>query len=69
MSDLNDLLAPGSGWVIREAYGINDLGWIAATGYSAALGKTHALLLVPEPASAMLLLGGGLALLRRRFRR
>ena len=26
--DLNDFVDPSSGWVLNEAYGINDLGWI-----------------------------------------
>lgn len=32
MLDLNDLIAPESGWVLREAYAINDAGQIAGTG-------------------------------------
>lgn len=68
MYDLNALLVPGSGVRINDAQAINDAGQIAATGVIG--GRTHAILLTPtpEPASAVLLLGGAamLGLLRRR---
>jgi probable HAF family extracellular repeat protein len=45
MQDLNDLLPPGTGWVLGEARCINDLGQIAGTGtYN---GEKHAFLLQP----------------------
>jgi probable HAF family extracellular repeat protein len=62
MSDLNDLIPSGSGWVLREATGINDSGWIV--GYGMIGGATHAFLLTPIPeADTLLLFGLGLALL------
>ena len=52
-TDLNDLLAPGSGWVLQAATGINASGQIA--GYGTLDGQQQAFLLrpvaVPEPAS------------------
>lgn len=32
MYDLNDLMAPGSGWILEAAYGINDAGQIVGAG-------------------------------------
>jgi uncharacterized membrane protein len=32
MQDLNDLVAPGSGWVLQNATGINTCGWISGNG-------------------------------------
>ena len=45
MHDLNDLIAPGSGWTLEEARGINDGGQIAGWGRHG--GKEHAFLLTP----------------------
>lgn len=45
MRDLNDLIAPGSGWTLEEARGINDAGRIV--GWGRRGGKEHAFLLTP----------------------
>ena len=67
MLDLNDLIPAGSGWVLREARGINDLGQIAGTGTN-PIGQTEAFLLTPtpEPASLAPLAVACLGLLARR---
>jgi probable HAF family extracellular repeat protein len=59
MRDLNDLISTGSGWLITEAWGINDSGWI--TGQGTLDGQRHAFLLTPTgvPESSGLLLTGG----------
>lgn len=49
MRDLNDLLPKGSGWVLREASGINDAGQIAGTGR--IRDHDHAFLLTPARAA------------------
>lgn len=65
MIDLNSLLAPGSGWEITNALGINDSGQIAAEGVNISTGQIDALLLtpgavvVPTPSAAL----GGIGLL------
>jgi probable HAF family extracellular repeat protein len=68
--DLNTLIAPGSGWTLYYASDINDAGQIAAYGYDATTGQSHALLLDPvtidEPATlAMLGIGLGAIAVRR----
>ncbi|HNM45344.1 PEP-CTERM sorting domain-containing protein, partial [Plasticicumulans sp.] len=75
--DLNDLIDPASGWLIRIAYDINESGSIAAYGRQSN-GDYHALLLnvipssstsIPEPAPLMLIGTGFLGLLHlRRFK-
>jgi probable HAF family extracellular repeat protein/autotransporter-associated beta strand protein len=68
MEDLNDFIDPTSGFQLRSATGINDLGEIAASGFNAQ-GQYHAFLLtpVPEPTTFKLtiivfcILGGMLA--------
>lgn len=64
--DLNTMIAPGSGWVLRSAEGINDAGDIV--GFGTFGGQSRAFMLtIPEPATLSLLAGAGvLALLRRR---
>jgi probable HAF family extracellular repeat protein len=73
MLDLNNLIAPGSGFTLEVARGISDNGYIVGFG-TAADGNQHAFLLipVPEPAGLVLLGTGAVALLgyaaRRRAR-
>lgn len=77
MLELSTLIAE-AGWIITDAQDINSSGQIAATGYNPLLGITsQALLLtpmstseVPEPSTALLILGGGALLLffRKRAR-
>jgi probable HAF family extracellular repeat protein len=59
MVDLNNLVDPSLGWDIVAAEGINDSGYIAATGISSAGGQ-RALLLrpvdVPEPETSAILI-------------
>jgi len=43
IKDLNDVIASDSGWVLRDAKGINDSGWIVGIG--AKDGQTHGFLL------------------------
>lgn len=73
MLDLNDLIAPGLGWIFSEGHGINDTGQI--TGSGTIDGQTHAFLLTPVTVAEVSELGTlalmgagiiGLGLLRRR---
>jgi probable HAF family extracellular repeat protein len=74
MLDLNDLIAPGSGFTLVRAFGINDNGYI--TGDGTGPGGQHAFLLIPtaipEPSGLVLLGIGAVGLLacaaRRRAR-
>jgi len=68
MVDLNSLIDPRSGWTLRQATDINDLGQIVGWGETATSGH-RAFLLIPEPATLSLLAVGGAALLGRRRRR
>jgi probable HAF family extracellular repeat protein len=72
MRDLNNLIPPGSGWVLNEAWAISDSGLI--TGFGIFNGQTRAFLLtpIPEPSSlgfGGLALAGTCAMWRRRARR
>lgn len=46
MKDLNKLIAAGSGWVLQQAFAINDAGQIVGTG--TINGKEHGFLLTPK---------------------
>jgi probable HAF family extracellular repeat protein len=61
--DLNTLIDPSSGWRLNIAWGINNNGWIVGNGINPD-GDSHAfLLVVPEPATIVLLTLGGLAVM------
>ena len=63
--DLNTLIDPSSGWILNRAFSINNNVWIVGQGTHN--GQTRAFLLIPEPASALIMgLGGLLLTLRRR---
>jgi probable HAF family extracellular repeat protein len=56
MRDLNDLIPPGSGWVLTSGTGINDFGLIA--GFGQLNGQGHAFVLTPVPEPGALALAG-----------
>jgi probable HAF family extracellular repeat protein len=68
MLDLNDLIPPESGWILKSAVAINDLGQIAGTGSLG--GPDRAFLLtpttVPEPTALAVLGAAALAFWLRR---
>jgi len=70
MRNIDDLVDDsGADWELLYAYGINDVGHIVGYGRSPE-GEHHAFLLVPEPASAILVLMGlGVLVHRRKARR
>ena len=63
--DLNTLIDPGLGWWLVHANSINDNGWIVGRGVNPD-GYERAYLLIPEPASALLMVLGVFALRQRR---
>lgn len=70
MYDLNELIEPGSGWVLEGAGGINDAGQIIGAGHFGIGGGTRGFLLtpVPEPGGAVLVAALGAAAACRRPR-
>ncbi|RYG26675.1 PEP-CTERM sorting domain-containing protein [bacterium] len=64
--NLNDVIDPGSGWLLTSATGINDSGQIVGVGQFGGVSRAYLLTPVPEPASLIALALGGAALLRRR---
>jgi probable HAF family extracellular repeat protein len=54
--DLNAFVDPASGWILTNAYSINDYGWIVGEGTKN--GQQCAFLLTPEPASALFICAG-----------
>jgi probable HAF family extracellular repeat protein len=69
--DLNDLIDPTSGWILVDAFDIDNSGRIVGYGYNPD-GEVEAYLLtiIPEPSSVALLCVGVLGLvLRRRVKR
>lgn len=68
MVDLNTLVDPSSGWVLNEAIGINDNGWIIGSGTNPA-GDIRAFLLTPVPEPSTLVLMGVAAVSLRHARR
>ena len=61
--NLNNLIAPDSGWTLTRAYGINDNGQIC--GYGSYDGRQNAFLLtpIPEPSTVAVLFAGAVGLL------
>jgi probable HAF family extracellular repeat protein len=51
MQDLNNLIAPGSNFILTQAQGINDRGQIAGAGV--INGELHAVLLTPQPSQGV----------------
>lgn len=67
MTDLNTVVQVPAGWRLRTANDVNNNGEIAAQMFNPATSTYHAVLLtpVPEPASLMLCIVGGLGVLWR----
>lgn len=65
-ADLNSFLDQSvvdAGWVLTEANGINDQGWIVGNATNAMLGVSHGFILaVPEPETYLMLLSGLVAI-------
>src|SRR6185369_9136171 len=65
--DLNGMLAPGSGWILRDANAINDAGAIVGVGF--LQNQRHSFLLnpLPEPSALVMLFFSSSAMAARRF--
>jgi probable HAF family extracellular repeat protein len=56
MTDLNDLIAPLSGWVLEDARSINEVGQIVGYGTNSnGYGRAFLLTPIPEPSTLSLL--------------
>jgi hypothetical protein len=66
MTDLNDLIDPSAGIVLKYARGINDTGQIVATGVNAMGARAILLTPIPEPGGALLAVCSLVTLRRRR---
>jgi len=67
--DLNTLIDPGLGWTLRSAHSINDNGWIVGVGWSTpGYYYERAYLLIPEPASAAIMVLGATLIASKRRR-
>jgi hypothetical protein len=51
MHDLNSLLEPNSGWILRDAQGINEKGQIVGFGEFEGESRAYLLTPVPEPST------------------
>jgi probable HAF family extracellular repeat protein len=53
LRDINTLLSPGSGWVIRSVFDINDRGEMVGVGFHNGVAKAYALRPVMEPSNVI----------------
>ncbi|WP_169978504.1 DUF3466 family protein [Tautonia rosea] len=60
--DLNSLIAPGSGWLLTSAEGINNRGQIVGFGTFEGQTRAFVLTVIPEPSSVILAAIGGISL-------
>ena len=65
--DLNNLIPPGSGWVLHSATGINDVGQIVGSGNNGAFLLNP--IVTPEPSTFALLGVGAISLTAYSWRR